>query len=68
VYVKVWPFHTFSLYELFYYINLKRYTIKLMEFNIQIHHNEIKKRNVFGKTKGKLVFFCKQKLTMSLAI
>jgi hypothetical protein len=68
VYVKVWPFHTFSLYELSYYLNLKRYTIKLMEFNIQIHHNEIKKRNVFGKTKGKLVFFCKQKLTMSLAI
>jgi hypothetical protein len=48
VYVKVWPFHTFSLYELSYYINLKHYTIKLMEFNIPIHHNEIK-RDVFGK-------------------
>jgi hypothetical protein len=43
VYVKVWPFHTFTLYELSYYVNLKRYTIKLMEFNIQIHHSEIKK-------------------------
>jgi hypothetical protein len=61
MYVKVWPFHTFNLYELSYYINLKPYTIKLMEFiNIQIHHYEIKKGMCLARDKENLYFFGNQ--------